>query len=37
MLKPIINYYHFVEVRLKLSLPNKKLTIYDSGKMNKMM
>ncbi len=36
-LLPIVNEFHFVEVRQKLSLPNKKLTIYDSGKMNKMM
>lgn len=29
--------YHFFLVRLKLCFPNKKIAIYDSGKLNMMM
>ena len=29
--------FHYINIRRRLSLPNKKLTIYDSGKLNVMM
>ena len=33
-LKLILNNFHFVNIRMKLSFPSKKLIVYDSGKLN---